>query len=790
MVLVAVLLAATPVAGAVSAPSDAVEAPAGSVDTADTGGAVDSVHTDEPGDTSPAKVGGHTGAARGDRFVSDAVAARRFRSQVVLANATVTDTGGHASASGTAVLETAPRSVSVTQRIALTPDRPGEVRVTHTFEVPGTVTSLRAPVPERANVTATTGFRFVEGTEYAWDGNTTRARITYALPADETVSQAGPEGAQGRYLLVDAGRWALVRQPRLAASWRWQGPEPVGLTSETTVAGPGYVGEQLVYLGAVETRERRAHGQTFTLVVPDRARMTASPDAVLDALADASDRLRVGDRDERVTAVVAPTTTTVDWGVRGLQLGDSDFWVRDVEPLGGPDDVWLHEYVHTRQSFETAPSGRWLTEATATYYAALLALERNETDFASFREFLGRGAMPPQSGAILAEPCTWDNAANYWKGALVAAAIDRRIRVETDATRSFGTAFSRLNAFPRPVDRAVTLELLRRVGGSALDEFAGTYVATSRVPPAWSASEHEAAFGPTPARFTFRFADRASDRTNATDEGGLTGNRENVTVGFRVSGPYRNETLTGSPLTLYAGETLHATGVVVNAGGASAPYEQFFAVGGSVQRLVSGALAPGETATHALDVTVETTGRRTVSFGADSVEVAVYDPAPARLGAVTVNRTTLPRPGVVAVNVTVVNPYAVPARRNVTVTRAGESVWSRRVGVAAGANRTLTVPVRLRFSGQYAVGVGGGPEATVTVGGGSDDGAGTGTSTRTIDARVGEATADGGETASPAGDVTAGNGSGFGALSALGALVVLVALAVGPGIRSRHDRRR
>jgi hypothetical protein len=769
--VVALLLVTAPVAGFVSGGSPVTDAPTGDSK------AVPTPSTDARADgTAPFER--TAGPTADDRFASDAAVARALGPSGSASNATVTATGGRAWASGTDdVVDGAPLSISVTQRVALTPDRPGEVHVTHVFDVPGSVEVLETSVPEGANVTSTTGFAPVDG-GYEWNGNRSRARLTYTMAVNETVSQVGPEGAAGRYLLVDAGEWALVRRPDLSVRWSWSGPVPVGLDRETATAGPGYAGESFVYLGAVDTRSRRAHGQTFTLVVPDRATMAESPDAVLDALADSSDRLRVGDRDERVTMFVAPTTPGVDWGVRGLQYGDTEAWVRDAEPLGDPDNTWLHEYVHTRQSFRTATSGQWLPEATATYYAALLTLERNETDFADFREFLGRGARAPQSGAVLVEPRSWDNAANYWKGALVTAAIDRQIRLETNSTRSFGTVFSRLNAYPNPVDWRATLELIERVGGDSVDQFAGTYITTSRVPPAWSAAGHEAAFGPTPARFTYRFADRQRDVDNAT---GVEGDRDTATVGFEVSGPYRNGTVEGAPLTLYTGETLHATGVVTNAGGANASYEQFFSVGGRIERTVSGVLAPGETGVHALNYTADTTGGRTVSFGADTVDIEVYDPAPAVLGDVVVNRTRLRGPGVVGVNVTVENPHDAPARRTVTVTRDGEEVWIGFVGVPAGANRTVTAPVHLNFSGQYVVGVIDGPSTRITVGARASTPSPTDGSSDPRERQGDPAATDPGASATPAEstdvDGTAGSGPGFGVVALLAA--VLTALALG-----------
>jgi len=777
--VVALLLVTTPVAGAASGGGSAGTVSDGGsagTDASDRGQTVTSESSSESRDT-VAQSRGKPGSAPDERFVSDAAAARALGPAQSDSNATVTATGGHAWVTGTDEVATgAPLSISVTQRVALTPEQPGTVQVTRVFDVPGSVEVLETSVPEGATVTGRTGFT-PNGTEdgsYDWNGNTSRARLTYTVAVNETVSKVGPEGAAGRYLLVDAGEWALVRRPDLSVRWAWSGPVPVGLDRQTTTAGAGYVGEAFVYLGAVDTRSRRAHGQTFTLVVPDRATMAEPPDAVLDALADSSDRLRVGDRDEQVTVFVAPTTPAVDWGVRGLQYGDSDAWVRDVEPLGGPDDTWVHEYVHTRQSFRTDTSGQWLAEATATYYAALLTLERNETDFTNFREFLGRGARAPQSEAVLVEPRSWDNAANYWKGALVTAAIDRQIRLATSGTRSFGTVFSRLNAYPNAVDWRATLELVERVGGDSVDQFAGTYLTTSRVPPAWSAAEHETAFGTTPARFTYRFADRQSDVANATGGGnGTDGPNQgaNATVGFAVAGPYRNGTVEGSPLTLYTGETLHATGVVANAGGANASYEQFFSVGGRVDRTVSGALAPGETAIHALNYTAQTAGGRTLSFGADTVEVEVYDPAPAELGEVVANRTRLQGPGVVGLRVTVVNPHDAPARRTVSVTRDGEAVWTRPVGVPAGESRTVTAPVHLNFSGQYVVGVVDGPSTRITVGASASTPSPTDSSSgaRDTDDPAGPTGPEG--TSTPVGDTdvdgTGGDSAGFGVLATL-----------------------
>ena len=119
--------------------------------------------------------------------------------------------------------------------------------------------------------------------------------------------------------------------------------------------------------------------------------MREAPRSVLDSLADASNALRVGDRDDEVFVVAAPTSG-VQWGVRGYQTGESDLWVRDVEPVDSAENPWVHEYVHTRQDFALDPEMRWFREASASYYAALLTYEQGRVPYDGFSQRIGAGA--------------------------------------------------------------------------------------------------------------------------------------------------------------------------------------------------------------------------------------------------------------------------------------------------------------------------------------------------------------------------------------------------------------
>ncbi|MFC7138863.1 CARDB domain-containing protein [Halosimplex aquaticum] len=649
----------------------------------------------------------------------------------------VTESGGSASAVGTDdVFDAAAANVTATQEFRLTPEKRGEVTVVQRYQVPDRVAALKPRLPEDVTVTATKGFSHAEGTTYEWDGNTSAPQITFTLRVNETRDLAGPEGARGRYLFVDAGEWALFRKPSIPTSWSWRGAEPIGITRESTTAGPGHVGEWMAYMGTVQTYERRAHGQRFQLVVPDRAALAESPDSILDTFAASADQLRVGDRDDEVVAFAAPTTT-VQWGVRGLQYGDSDMWIRDAEPLATAENTWIHEYVHTRQDFETASSAKWTTEAFATYYAALLAMEQGHADYDAVRDVFRQGTRQPQSDAVLTDPSTWTNAANYLKGSLVAADTDRRIRLATDQSRSLQAVFSTLNAHPGPVDQRAVFESVGTVAGPEVRRAAVTYASTARTPDLWSRAAHGEAFGSTPARVGIGLAD-------APDA-------------LAVGGPYRNASLDGPDVALFAGETLTVTGAVTNTGDAAAEYEARFVVDDRVVATEAGTIRPGERVTHAFERTFTEPGEHTLAVGSDEVTVEVHDPASATVTDFSANRTALSAPGAVTFTATVSNTHDVPARGNVTIRGPNGPIIDRDVALGPGESRTVSGVARLG-RGEYEFTVGDADALTVTVGQTVGDGGGGGGSGQD---------GDGGST---------GFGPGFGPVTAL--VAVLAALAL------------
>ena len=496
--------------------------------------------------------------------------------------------------------------IRMTTTLDRTPERTGEITATVSFGLSSRVTELTAVVPEGSTVTATNGFSQSADREYTWDEQTTAPAVSYRLEADSTVDEEGPLAEDGRYLFADTDAWALVRIPSTGVRWtRTGGPDDdLAFVRETAVDGPGAAGDRIAFLGEHRTETHTAHGQTFRLVVPDAAELAAPVDEIFASLSHASDALRVGSRDDEVFIVAAPTDD-VGWAVRGLQTGESDLWVQDSEPLDSPLNVWIHEYVHTRQAVEPTDQTEWLIEAGATYYAAQLTLEQNRIEFAEFERFLQQGET---HSAVLAAPESWQADTDYEKGALVAGELDRQIRLSTDSRSSFERVLWSLNSHDGELSAAAFEQYVTDASTTAVGAAATRYTTTDDTPQMWSSDDHATAFGQTPARFSFELA--ADEPLVITARNGSTRSVETVP-------------------RLTVGESLTVRLTVRNIGDTVGRYELPFSVA-SETSTETGRLTPGETATHEFSHTFDEPGSYIVVVGDERFDVRV-EPAESQL---------------------------------------------------------------------------------------------------------------------------------------------------------------
>lgn len=586
----------------------------------------------------------------------------------------------------TAAADSQAGTISLEQELVLTPE-PGEIEVVLRFGIPDAVTELSTRVPEGATVTKAAGFEGANG-KYEWTGTTGSPTLSYVVSANR------PYDGGGGLMFVDAGEWALIERPKTAVRWRWIGGERVAL-DRTTRTDSGVAGERSAFLGDHAIDARAAGGETITLVIPAASSPAESPDAVHAALEDATD-LRVGGRNDRMFVVVAPSDER--WALRGLQFGSSDAWVREDSRLDDPDNVWVHEYVHSRQKFETDEEVRWFREGSAAYYAALLTYERGDVGFETFHDRLARGERSPHADDVLADPATWTRGPNYHKGALVAADLDRRIRLATDGERDLQDVFRAMNEHEDRVTQAAFLEFVEEAGGPEVREVARTYTETRDGPAMWNERTHHEAFDLTAPRMEYRLADDPA--------------------AYRVSGPYRERPL--DELVLVPGERLETTAAAENVGDAPGEYAATVAVderrpvgndrtglgGATVERIAEGRLDPGErdeiTVAHAF----EEPGTYVLSVDGASVEVRVVEPAEPTVTAVESDSTAVAPGETVTLVATVENDAAVPGRADLEL--VGDGIReNERVRLDAGETATVEFTTRLESPGEHELRVGG-----------------------------------------------------------------------------------
>lgn len=579
-------------------------------------------------------------------------------------------------------------TIDQTQTYALTPDRPGNVTVTLTYEIPDRVVSLETRIPSGATLSDTGGFERRNQTTFEWDETTETATIEYHIEPNETIETTGPEADDGQYVAVDAGEWALFQRSRTPTRWEYTGSDPVQFRRDVTTQGAGAAGDDLVYLGETDVYRRTGSEQTFRLAVPARADLAERPEDVLESMLNASDALRVGDRDETVFVVAAPTGE-VDWGVRGLQTGDSDMWVQDRERLDTADNVWLHEYVHTRQSFRTTAESRWFSEASATYYAAFLTLEQDRIDFAAFEERLGEGERPVYDDVILTDPDTWERNANYYKGPLVAGRIDEGIRVASDSERTLQETLRVLNGLGQPVTQDAFLAVVERAGNASVRSTTAELTGQRTAVTMWDQERHTVVFSQLPARIGYTLPSADGDAT------------------YDVSGRFRETAIDGTePIRLATGETLTLDVVVSNAGGTEGRYNASLEINGTEVAVERGRVEPGEERIVPLSHTFATPGRYEVSIDGENVSVMVERPARARVSEVSVDRGAADQGDIVVVTALVVNDAEIPGEVLVVFTKDFQSVDQQRVYLPPEDQAQISTGVTLTEPGEVLLSAG------------------------------------------------------------------------------------
>ncbi|MFC6732444.1 hypothetical protein [Haladaptatus sp. DYSN1] len=387
-------------------------------------------------------------------------------------------------------------SPSLTATSSRTPDG---IRYDITVE-PASVEGLWVDPGDEFDVVGVSGLEETTRGErrvYRWDGESSVATLSleYEISNSNGVT-AGPE-------FTRADDWVLGPVPDLELSWDEDGqlttrrpfsdPTDPGVT--ITTDGPGVVGERYAFLGAHDRYEQRGSETTVQLVVPRGVELDQAPDTILDALLASESMLDVGSPSEEVLIFALPDPAR---GGGESFLGANELWVHAESRLDTPNNVWLHEYIHTRQSFMLASEMVWLREASAEYYGAKLAHEHGFVSETTVHEYVRR---PGHEDTVLADTETWtEPGVPYTKGTRTLAKLDERIRAATDGERSLDDVMRRLNEHDGVVTYAVFERTVAAVAGQSMDEWLWEQVHGSENPrpltTPWVVHQAKALTGP------------------------------------------------------------------------------------------------------------------------------------------------------------------------------------------------------------------------------------------------------------------------------------------------------
>ncbi len=360
------------------------------------------------------------------------------------------------------------------------PNATGTISATHRYRVRGNVSALVVYGYNDAEVTGATGFTERANGRWLWNGTTARPNLTLRV----SVNRSSRHFDGLRW--VDVGNWSLAN-PRTEFAYRDENRsrwvyswEETPLIDQRTRVGPegsGFAGPSVVYLGQYESHRTNATKQTIRLIRPASAELAGSPEDVLDALGAVSNQLRVGARDEVVNAFAGPSPLRYGGTAATGAAGRQDFWASARAEAGTPPSIWIHEYVHTRQSFALGSDMTWFREASASYYAAVCSLRTPTDRPGSFDRFVDTLRTDDGANATLADQSSWSSTyVPYAKGARVLAALDGRIRNASGGDRTLQDVFRRLNRHDGLVTYDVFAGVVGNVSGESQREWLDDHV--------------------------------------------------------------------------------------------------------------------------------------------------------------------------------------------------------------------------------------------------------------------------------------------------------------------------
>ncbi len=197
----------------------------------------------------------------------------------------------------------------------------------------------------------------------------------------------------------------------------------------------GSIGPDFMYIGDYSTEIKKVGCQKLLLVVPDplKPELSVSKSRIVNTVAESSRRLNVGAA-RNVVRMYAVEGSLGQYGNNepsGYTTTSGNFLATASQGFDRADNVWIHEYVHTRQDYIAISGSQWTVEGTATYLTARLAVEQGLATPRQYDSVLARSEVLP-NGTSLNENHQRTKYAYFW-GASTLSSLEHELD-ESNAT--------------------------------------------------------------------------------------------------------------------------------------------------------------------------------------------------------------------------------------------------------------------------------------------------------------------------------------------------------------------
>ncbi|GAA0650539.1 hypothetical protein [Salarchaeum japonicum] len=418
-------------------------------------------------------------------------------------------------------------SVSVT--VSADWDAP-RIRFDYEYDVPDSVSSFSISAMPSGFTVESDGFER-DGREYVWDG-TDSPRQTVFLPADSSAVGDSLTTQNWGYVAADS---AFVWIPSLGVSSPDRDLRDV--SRSRSFDGEGVATSSFAFAGPHTTVREFVSDAQATVVVPDAVSRDIDTAALFEELAFQQTHLSQRQRYTDTALFLLPRERI---SPRGMASTTDMVVSAAAVPSGSLNGVLPHEFAHVM--FGTFGGGRmrWLTEASAEYYARLTLFNRGLASFTEFHNGLDTNENydAGYTDIVLAQPYTWTGtSAHYRKGSQVLAALDAEIQARSGGDRALIDALAD-TSFPLTSYQGFE-NAVARYAGEPMDDWLDRYVNSDGLPGVPADPQYFVLPGVSRdtldiSTTTDATTTRAATTDTATDTGTSTDAASGSTPGFGV----------------------------------------------------------------------------------------------------------------------------------------------------------------------------------------------------------------------------------------------------------------